>query len=462
MKGIYLSPWDLPQPVLEVADLLHLAGHSVHLVGGAVRDLLLGRKPKDWDVSTAARPDQVATVLSSASFHVVDTGSRYGTLTAVKDGVDVEVTTYRRDANYGDHRHPDHIEWADSIEEDLARRDLTVNALAWDPLTQTLVDPYGGLDDLLGRAPLRTVGEARDRFMEDPLRILRLYRFSAVLDTNPEGKAREAALELAPLLDGVARERVGQEMALLVCAQHPATGLRGLNTARILQRILPSWDATVDFDQHTSFHAHTVDEHLMRSCAYAPPEPTIRWAALLHDLGKPATFFQDAQGVGHFYGHPEAGAALATKALQSLRQPVELVRRVNALVREHMFPWEDAGPAAYRRLLRRLGSPQAMIELLGVTRADRKAQRDVAWDGEGEVRLKIREVLLGRPVVQPRELALSGDDVMQLLRVGPGPAVGETLRHLLDAVTENPALNTVDDLTALVQKHRPFQPGQDS
>jgi putative nucleotidyltransferase with HDIG domain len=323
------------------------------------------------------------------------------------------------------------------------------------------VDPFGGLADLAPDRPLRTVGAAADRFAEDPLRILRLFRIAAALGKTPDAEAREAASRLADLAAGVAAERLGTELTQLLRLSDPSTGLRGLAACGVLGRLVPGFQACVGFDQRTPHHALTVDEHLIQTCARTPPRPVLRWAGLLHDLAKPACFTPDPRG-GHFYGHDAVGAEMAAHAMERLRLPGVWTAQVRALVANHLFPWEEAGPAAYRRLLRRLGGEAAALDLVALTAADRAAQRGAPWGGEGAARLAIRREARGPVPLTARQLAVSGRDVMAALGIGPGPAVGEALRTLLEAVTEDPALNRRDLLLGLLRPRRAPAAAQDA
>ena len=298
MKGI-------PEHVKTILSRLEAAGHEAYCVGGAVRDRLLGRAPGDWDVTTSALPEEVSALFAP---HALPTGLRHGTVTVKPEGVPgVEVTTYRRDGAYSDCRRPDSVEFTASLEEDLARRDFTVNAMALD-LRGALADPFGGGEDLK-RGLLRAVGEPEKRFGEDALRILRGLRFAARLGFSIEAGTDRALRACAPLLERIAPERVREELTGILCGPYAETVLRSYPD--VLGVVLPEIAPSVGFDQRSVYHCYDVWEHTARAVGAAPSAPVLRWTMLLHDLGKPDTFFLDGEGRGHFYGHWRKSAEYA-------------------------------------------------------------------------------------------------------------------------------------------------------
>ncbi len=460
-----LSAAVLPAVVLSALTALERGGAGpAYVVGGAVRDLLLGRPVRDYDLATALDPEHATQALAAAGLRVVPTGIRFGTVTAMRpeDGASVEVTTLRAEAGYRDRRHPDEVRWTDDIVVDLARRDFTINALAWRPFGEpghgvgdgTLADPFGGRSDLRARH-LRAVGEPQRRFREDPLRVARLFRLAAELDFQPEAATLAAAAATAPELRGVSRERVRDELDRLVLA--PALWRVGEGVARIL---LPSvlaewreltafeasrWRESVSvaalFDKRRRIVHKPVDLHSVLCAARCPPRRTLRWAALLHDLGKPRTFALSESGRVTFYGHEGVGAEMARAALVSLRMPPRLVDRVCALVAVHLWPWQEASPAGLRRLVRSLGEEGAR-DLLELHRADVEASTPAGWPLYESARAALDEALAGDAPTAASALAIDGRDVMRVLAMPPGPRVGEILAALLERVLDDPAENT--------------------
>ena len=418
----------LPGPVQSVLQALEKAGFEAAVVGGAVRDALRGEAPGDWDVATSARPAQVQAALSG--WRVEGTGLRHGTVTAVVDGMPVEVTTYREDGAYSDHRRPDEVRFTGSLAEDLARRDFTINAMAWSP-RRGLVDPFGGRADL-ARGLVRCVGEPARRFSEDALRILRALRFAAVYDMQIE-PATEAALDAhKALLRAVSAERVQAELAKLLCGK--AAGRVLTQYAGVLAAVLPEVRPMFGFDQKNPHHDRDVWAHTAAVVDGVPPRPALRWAALLHDSGKPACFSQDAQGVGHFYGHAEKSVAIAQGVLERLRFSHALRGEVLALVQRHDAPLVPQSRAV-RRLLRRMGEAGAR-DLIALHEADALGQAPSSrarLETYRQVRDILDELVAQNACFSLRSLAVNGRDMLALGL--EGPQIGKALAACLDEVT---------------------------
>lgn len=290
MKTIHL-----PEAVQEIIHTLNRAGFEAYIVGGCVRDSLLGREPKDWDITTSARPEEVKALFP----HTFDTGIKHGTVTVRRGGASYEVTTYRVDGNYTDHRRPDQVAFSSNLREDLLRRDFTINAMAYHP-EHGLVDLYQGLEDL-ERGTIRCVGNAADRFQEDALRMLRALRFSAQLGFSIDPVTYQAIGILKALIRHVSWERIRDEMTKILISDHPEV-LRQAYDTGLTQYILPEWKAMVETDQHHPYHAYTVAEHTIKAVQAIEADPILRWTMLLHDIGKPAAHTVDTAGVDHFVG----------------------------------------------------------------------------------------------------------------------------------------------------------------
>lgn len=417
-----------PQQIGVILTRLEQAGFPAYAVGGCVRDTLLGRVPEDWDVTTAARPEQVSALFAG---HCIPTGLRHGTVTVRQDGLSVEVTTFRADGPYSDHRRPDAVYFSDSLAEDLARRDLTVNAMAMD-VRGDITDLYGGRDDLR-RGILRCVGDPDRRFDEDALRIMRTLRFAAVLGFTVEARTAAALHRCAPLLRDIAAERLLTEMDRLLCGAYVLPVL--LAYPDVLGVFLPELLPCVGLDQRNRHHLYDVWEHTVRSVAAIPPEPVLRWAMLLHDVGKPICFTVDGRGVGHFYGHPKVSAALAGEICRRLRMDKRTAHEIVTLVR-----WHDRDiPRTEKAIARAVHQLEedTFRRLLAIKRADNLAQHP---DYRGRLtEIDRAEVILDGLLAKQacfslRDLAVNGGDLLALgLR---GPTVGHTLNALLEQVLD--------------------------
>jgi tRNA nucleotidyltransferase (CCA-adding enzyme) len=443
----HLSP-----AALEVCRRLRAAGHGAHVVGGCVRDVLLGREAKDWDVATSALPEEVQRTFR----RTIPTGIAHGTLTVLVGGAPIEVTTYRGEGAYSDARRPDSVTFGVTLEEDLARRDFTMNAIAFDPLGGELVDPFGGRADLAARL-LRAVGDPATRFLEDGLRVMRAVRFAATLEVTID-PATEAAIPTAlASLARVSAERVRDELMKLLGAPRPSLGLRIAERTGILGVILPELAESVGVPQNRH-HRFDVWEHTLQAVDATPGEALVRLGTLLHDVAKPRTAAPkpDAPGEHTFYRHDVVGADMAEVILRRLRFSNRERARVVALVGHHMFwyspEWSDA---TVRRFVRRVGVD--LLPDLFALRAGDVIGRGRGEDPEselGELRRRVGTVLAEDQALGIGDLAIDGQDVMRVLGVPPGRLVGDTLRELLERVIDDPALNQRDTLLGLLEESR--------
>lgn len=433
MKNVTIS---VPAPAAALLDELEAAGYEAWLVGGCVRDSLLGSTPGDWDVTTSALPEEMQRVF--AGRRVIETGLKHGTLTVLADDrMPVEITTYRIDGGYSDARHPDRVSFTRNLHEDLSRRDFTVNALAYHPV-RGLRDDFGGLDDL-ENGVLRCVGDPERRFREDALRMLRALRFSAVLGFSIEAAADAALRALRENLSAVSAERLWNELIRLLCGRQVTRVL--LAYPEILAQFIPEIAPMVGFAQNNPYHRYDVYEHTARSVAEVPPDPVVRLAMLFHDIGKPACYTQDEHGIGHFYGHQALSAAMARMILSRLRCDKTTLETVCRLVKWHDVQLVPT-PASLRRWLNRLGA-QDMYRLLQVKRADILAQTP-------ELRARTEEIAYLTSLVDTilqeqqcfslRDLAVNGRD-LTALGIPPGPALGRLLDTLLGEVIDGTCPN---------------------
>jgi putative nucleotidyltransferase with HDIG domain len=435
---------------------LRAAGGRAWLVGGTVRDVLLGREsPGEADVATDLLPGRVREIFPRTE----PIGEAHGTVLVVVEGARLECTTLRREGEYADARHPDQVWFTDDPVEDLGRRDLTVNALSFEPVSGVLLDPFEGARDLERRL-LRAVGDPLARFREDALRPLRVARFASVLGMEVEQGTRAALGGALDRATRVAPERIRTELEKLVLAPKPSTGLELLREAGLMALWLPELQACRGVPQNR-FHAYDVYFHSLYSCdAASPAKPAVRWAALLHDIGKPATRVE-RHGDGTFYHHEVVGGELTRGLLERLRFPSRFVDEVVHLVREHMFDyrpgWSDA---AVRRWLRRVG-PGQVADLFDLRMADSlgnglRTANPAALD---ELAARVDRVLAEGAALSVSDLAVGGDDVKRVLGIGPGPQVGAALAALLEEVLEDSALNTREHLLARLSQLRESPPG---
>ena len=419
----------LPQAVDGILRSLEEAGFSAYAVGGCVRDLLLCRTPRDWDVTTSARPEQVMALFAP---HAIPTGLLHGTVTVCQGGERFEVTTFRADGVYSDHRHPDSVAFSGRLEDDLARRDFTIGAMAMDRRGE-IVDLFGGRDDL-DRGLLRCVGDASARFEEDALRIMRLLRFASELDFSIDPDTERAAREGCGALRYIAPERLREEMSRLLCGKAVCRVLRSYPD--IIGTFLPEILPTVGLDQKNPHHCYDVWGHTAHAVASSPPDPLIRWTLLFHDLGKGKCFTVDEGGIGHFYGHGAVSATLAEQIMARLRFDNDSRRCILRLV-----DWHDRDiprtRKSLRRALNRLGE-DGLRQLITVKRADNAAQAP-AYFAPVQRELDLAEEIVAELLAEDacfslRQLAVNGRDMMALgLR---GQQIGAMLQHLLSEVLE--------------------------
>ena len=422
---------EIPAHALTVVERLERYGYEAYVVGGCVRDSLMGRCPKDWDVCTNALPEEVLRVFKR--FHVIKTGLQHGTVTVMVDKQPVEVTTFRIDGNYTDNRHPDSVNFVSRVEEDLARRDFTINAMAYNP-ARGLVDAFGGQEDLKARI-IRCVGEPDARFNEDGLRILRALRFAARYDFGIETETAFSMHRNRHLLENVSVERIFTELKGILIGE----GVLGMMQAfpDIFSVIIPELAPAVGFEQHNPHHCYDVWTHTAHAVQAAPADEVLRLALLLHDIAKPATFTMGEDGKGHFYGHGEKGAEMARDIMLHLKSDTATLQTVVTLVREHdsMLPTTAPG---MRRLIGRMGVELIRL-LMEMKQADMAAQstheRPQKQATLREARLLLEDVLDEAPAFTVGDLKINGRDLMDM-GAKPGPAMGEILKTLLTEVQD--------------------------
>ena len=428
----------IPNAVHACIQQLDEAGFAAYVVGGCVRDYLLGLTPADYDMCTAALPEQTETIF--AGHRLVLAGKKHGTVGVVTEEGVIEITTFRTEGDYRDNRHPEWVSFVPDIEQDLARRDFTVNAMAYSPY-KGYADPFDGRADLEQRV-LRAVGDPQKRFREDSLRILRGVRFAVRYGLTPEKHTLDAMISLRHLMDNLARERVFDELCKLLLLISSDDLIR---FAPVLAAVIPELEHCIGFQQHNPHHAHDVYGHTAHVVEAVPNDLILRWAALLHEIGKPATFSMDENGRGHFYGHARESAATADAILRRLKAPTAFREQVVLLIEQHMTPLMPE-----RKLLRRrlssLGSSM-LHRLLTLQAADwgGKGTDEIRENGDfSEIRRILEEIELEEACLSLKNLAVNGHD---LIAAGfTGPAIGKTLNQLLSLVLDEQLPNEKDAL----------------
>lgn len=436
----------LPPQVQAALDILNQAGHTAYAVGGCVRDVLRGVSPHDWDLTTSALPQEMQACFTG--YHVIETGLQHGTLTVVIDGMPLEITTYRIDGTYTDNRRPDSVTFTVHLRDDLSRRDFTVNAMAYHP-QEGIVDLFGGAEDLrIGQ--IACVGKAQERFAEDGLRILRALRFSSVLDFSIAEETAAAIHLQKGLLRGISAERIFAELTKLICGVGAARILR--EYADVLFEILPELRPMYGFDQQNPHHDYDVYEHTLHVLEAVPSEPILRYSALLHDAGKPATFTKDERG-GHFYGHAKISVEIARQTMLRLKSDRKTMDAVLELTEHHdvVFVKPERN---IRRMVNRMGFEQTR-RLLELHRADVTGQAEqhrAERIAESEKMLAfLDELEQADECLTLKKLAVNGQDMMAV-GVPQGRAVGVMLQSLLERVMDGELPNTREELLAAVRK----------
>ncbi len=437
----------IPVVVRDLLATLWAAGQAAYVVGGSLRDVVLERRPDDWDLASDARPDRIVELFPGAVYE-----NRFGTVAVRRDGEVFEITTFRTDHDYADFRRPHRVEFGDTIEADLARRDFTVNAMAWGARPGELpafIDPYDGRADAAARV-LRAVGDPGARFEEDALRMIRAVRLAATLGFGVEASTLAGIGTRAGLVAHLSGERIAAELDKLLAAPVPSVGLRLMSDTELLAPISPDLAAQRGIPQN-KVPGEDLWDHTLRSVDAAPAaRPVVRLAALLHDIGKPATFAD-----GHFVGHEAVGAELAGAFLDRLRSPRAVRERVVELVRHHMFSyesnWSDAAVRRFIGKMAKLGEG-TLDELLALREADNIGSGLPASSGWlDELRARITAELAAELVLDRGGLAVDGADLMSELGLGQGPLLGRILDELLEQVIADPALNDRPTLLLLAQ-----------
>lgn len=431
---------NIPKEVAYILAVLEKNGFEAYAVGGCVRDSLLGRIPKDWDITTSASPLEIKKCFP----RTIDTGIQHGTVTVMIGKEGFEVTTYRIDGNYSDGRHPDAVCFTSNLLEDLKRRDFTINAMAYNP-ERGIVDAFGGQEDLKnGR--IRCVGCAKERFGEDALRMLRAIRFSAQLGFYIDEETREAIVALAPNLQKVSKERIQAEMIKTLTSPHPEK-IQDAWTTGLMQYIMPEFDLMMKETQDNPYHCYDVGTHTLVMLQNIPNDKVLRLTALFHDMGKPATAVMDENGQKHFYGHAPVGVQMAEKRMRDWKMDNDTIEQVKALIGYHSYPFRR-DKKIIRRVLNKIGKP-LFLPLMEVMRADTLAKSDYTKqdrldDIEAIINL-YKEIIEAQECFQMKDLAVNGK-ILIGAGMKPGKELGEVLHEMLEYVLEHPEDNQKDFL----------------
>lgn len=442
---------EIPEKAKQIINQLEQAGYEAYVVGGPVRDCILGKCPMDWDITTSASPYQVKEIFS----YTIDTGIAHGTVTVMMDREPFEVTTYRVDGEYKDHRRPEEVSFTKSLREDLLRRDFTINAMAYND-RDGLIDYYGGVEDLK-RKVIRCVGQASKRFDEDALRILRALRFQAQLGFIIEDQTKQAVREQAKFLKDISAERIQLELTKLLLSNHPETILDAYELG-VTSVVLPEFDRMMETPQNNPHHRYSVGVHTVEALKNAEADHILRWTMLLHDVGKP-----DARVEGpdkdRFQGHHMIGEEMARKILRRLKFDNQTVKQVTKLVYWHDIRFgsaEEVNKKTVRRWASKLSVP-LFEKLLKVQQADILAQSSFMLEEKQEIldrtAVLFEEIKKEKNCLQVKDLALDGKDLISL-GMKPGKELGEMLSGLLELVLDDPGKNSREILTQAVKEKR--------
>ncbi len=445
-----MKSFEVPPEINFILEKLNNSGFESFLVGGCVRDYLLGKEPSDFDITTDAHPNAVMDLFKDCAY-AIGTGLKHGTVTVVKDGVSAEVTTYRIDGDYSDNRHPEEVRFSDRLEDDVHRRDFTVNSMAYSS-KHGFRDYTGGLADL-ERGIIRCVGEPSVRFDEDALRILRAVRFSSVLGFEIEESTSARVLEKAHLLGNISKERISVEFIKLLCGKNAEDVL--LKYRDVIAVFIPEIRPMFDFEQHTPYHKYDVYTHTVKAVVAANGEDKIlRATAFFHDIGKPECFFTDENGVGHFYGHAQKSTEITDVILKNLRFDNDFRTSVTTLIKHHDAPIEN-DEKRIKRLLRNLGEKQ-FFRLIDFQRADNAAQSEIVFSRRERfdaVESTAKQILSEKACFSLSDLAVNGNDLIAL-GIPKGRLIGKILNELLENVIENKIPNDKSELLRKASEYK--------
>ena len=436
----------VPNDVKIILNTLRNNGYESYIVGGSIRDFIIGTyMPKDYDIATNALPEEIIKYFEKT----VPTGIKHGTVTVMINGQGYEVTTYRIDGEYIGNRKPASVTFVSNLKEDLARRDFTINALAFNE-QQGIIDYFDGIEDLENKI-IRAVGEPNKRFQEDALRMLRAVRFAATVDFLIEEKTLQAIKSNCHLILNISNERIRDELCKMLLSDNPTKALRLLEETKLLELILPELQKEVGFDQRNPHHDKDIFQHTLAALENCKGSLNLRLAVLLHDIAKPECFTIDKKGIGHFYGHDKKGSILSSKILSRLKFDNESISEISLLVKEHMNVLEKPTDISIKRLINRVGV-DLVCDLFSLQRADALASRfpEIRLEEINLVEVKAMHILESKVPLSIKELAISGSDLMSEFSLKQGEEIGIMLKFLLNKTLENPQLNSKEKLIAII------------
>ncbi|PRR78683.1 CCA-adding enzyme [Clostridium liquoris] len=441
---------DIPKPVEFIMNTLEEYNYEAYIVGGCVRDSILNKTPNDWDITTNARAKQVEEIFQSRGFKVTETGIKHGTVTIMINNVGHEVTTYRIDGEYLDGRHPDKVEFTNSLKEDLSRRDFTINAMAYNP-TEGIIDYFEGIKDLENKT-IRCVGDPLKRFSEDALRIMRAVRFSAQLGFQIEDNTENAIRSLSSNIKFVSMERIKGEFDKILLSDN-ADRIHSLNDYGLMTNFLPEYDICEATSQNNPYHIFDVATHLICSVENIEKNLYLRLTMLLHDICKPQCKTTDELGIDHFYIHAYKSAEKAREILKRMKYDNKTIEKVYTLIKYHDY--ELYSNKSIKKLLNKIGE-ELFVDLLKVKEADIKAQSPKFYEERHikllEIKEKLNNILQERQCFSLKDLAINGRDLTEL-GLAQGKEIGKILNELLEMVMENPELNTKEELINIIKKN---------
>lgn len=441
---------DIPVEVEKLLDILKQNNYEGFIVGGCVRDTLLENTPKDWDMTTSCLPEKLMNILQDNYIKVIPTGLKHGTITAVINDDHYEITTYRIDGEYQNNRSPESVQFTDRIEEDLSRRDFTINAMAYNH-QYGLCDPFFGQQDLK-KGIVKCVGDPLSRFEEDALRILRGVRFATRLNFRIDKNTGYAMTDKGELLLNISCERIREEICKILLTNKPSLGFNILKELDLLKYILPELDKCIGFDQKNFYHDKDVFDHIMSVVDYTSCNIKTRLAALFHDIAKPESFSIDEEGVGHFYGHNIKGEKLTKTILKRLKFDNNTIEDVSILVKEHMNMPNLENKKSIKKLMNRTKIDN-IFDLIDLKIADRKSSTNADDIGTIlELKCSIEEIIKNNEPLSINDLAVNGNDIIEI-GIKPGKKIGEILNELNELILANPECNTKEYLTSAVEKY---------
>lgn len=433
--------FNIPNYVKLVINRLEQDGKEAYIVGGSLRDILLNKKPADYDIATNALPDEIEDIFSHMkTFNI---GKKYGTIVISQEEGDVEVTTFRKEGNYTDGRRPEWVSFSSNIIDDLSRRDFTINAMAYNKKIG-FIDPYNGRKDLRNRL-IKTVGNPEERFNEDYLRILRGIRFSTQLNFIIEKSTFDAGKKYGQNISKVSIERIRDEFFKILLCKVPSKGIRLLEDMEILNIIIPEIIPTINFKQKNPHHEYDVYNHILCVLDNTHPSIQVRLAALFHDIGKPHTLTIDEEGIGHFYGHDKLSAEISKNVLERFKCSNELIKKVYVLVKEHMNHHGKFKEKGLKKLIKRIGKDE-IFNLIALQKADIQcSNKDATIEHIIEREEKIKSILKNEEVYEVNQMNINGKDLIDL-GFEEGKIIGEILEYLLEKIMENPEFNNKETL----------------